>query len=58
MATQDGTGNNKETEATKYDKLMDSVQNQVADDFNILNRVQSLEGSKVLDLGCGTGNYT
>ena len=59
MATEESTEQKlQQSEAQEFDKLKDIEQAQMADDLNILNRVQSLEGSKVLDLGCGTGNYT
>ena len=47
----------KAREAQEYENFIDTVQNQLPEDLNILNG-QLLEGSKVLDLGCGTGNYT
>ena len=45
-------------EAQEYDNLMEEIEDQRPEDLNILNRLKPLQGSKVVDIGCGTGNYT
>ena len=46
------------SEAQEYDKLMDEIEGQRPEDLNILDRLKPLQGCKVVDLGCGPGNYT
>ena len=42
-------------QAEQYNKL---ISKQIPSNLSILNRLTLREGSKVLDLGCGTGNVT
>lgn len=48
----------QESEAQEYDNLMEEVKDQLPEDLSILDRLKLLQGCKVVDLGCGTGNYT
>ena len=47
-----------EAQKYMYDNLMEEIEDQRPEDLNILDRLKPLQGSKVVDIGCGTGNYT
>ena len=57
MASQERE-HEQQGEAQKYDDLMEEIEDQCPEDLNILDRLTPLQGSKVVDIGCGTGNYT
>lgn len=42
----------------EYDAFVECTKGNVSDNFNILDRVRSLDCCTVIDLGCGTGNHT
>ena len=57
MASQERE-HEQQGEAQEYDDLMEEIEDQRPEDLNILDCLKPLQGSKMVDIGCGTGNYT
>ena len=54
-----GDGNGSQSPAILYSQHHNNIASkQLKDDFNVLNHLNFSKISKVLDLGCGTGNIT